>query len=52
MGKSKKQFDEKLQEVRSHKHDKLRYRKRMQQEQEAEKQLKDYENRRAERNSD
>jgi hypothetical protein len=49
LGKTKKKFDEKLQEVRSHKHDKLRYRKRVQDEQEADKQLKEYESRKPER---
>jgi hypothetical protein len=48
MGKTKKKFEEQLQEVRSKDHNKLRYRKRVQQEQEAEKELKEYENRRSE----
>lgn len=48
MGKDKKQFDDKLQEVRSKQHNKLRYRKRVQQEQEADKELKEYERRRTE----
>lgn len=47
MGKDKKHFDERLQEVRN-KHDKVQYRKRKQQEEDAVKQLKDYENRRSE----
>lgn len=47
MGKNKKQFDEQLQETRSKQHNKLRYRKRVQQEHEADKELKDYENRKA-----
>lgn len=42
MGKDKKHFDEQLQETRTKHHNKLRYRKRVQQEQEAEKQLKEY----------
>lgn len=42
MGKNKKQFDENLQEVRSHNSNKLRYRKRVQQEEEADKELKEY----------
>ncbi len=46
--KSKKKFDEKLQELRSRNHDKIRYRKRVQQEQEADKELKQYENRKSE----
>lgn len=50
--KNKKRFDEQLQEVRSHNHNKLRYRKRVQQEQEAAEELKEYENRRAERRTD
>jgi hypothetical protein len=49
VGKDKKRFDERLQEVRSNKHNKVQYRKRVQQEQEADKELKDYENRRTER---
>lgn len=48
MGKDKKKFDERLQEARTKNHNKLRYRKRVQQEQEAEKELKDYESKRAE----
>lgn len=48
MGKDKKKFNEQLQEVRSKQHNKLRYRKRVQQEHEAEKELKDYERRRTE----
>jgi hypothetical protein len=48
MGKTKKKFEEQLQEVRSKDHNKLRYRKRVQQEQEAQKELKEYENRRSE----
>lgn len=51
MGKDKKYHDEKLQELRTKHHDRLRYRKRVQQEREAEEELKQYENRRAERNS-
>lgn len=47
--KDKKRFDESLQEVRSKNANKLRYRKRVQDEEEAKKQLKDYENRRTER---
>lgn len=43
MGKDKKQFDEKLQELRHKEKDGVRYRKRIQEEQEAEKQLKEYE---------
>lgn len=42
MGKDRKRFDEKLQEVRSKQHNKLRYRKRVQQEHEADKELKEY----------
>lgn len=49
MGKDKKKFDEQLQEVRTRNHNKLRYRRRVQQEEEAEKELKDFENRRTER---
>ena len=49
---NRKEFEEKLQELRHHNHDKLRYRKRVQQEEEAEKQLKEYENRRTDRNFD
>jgi hypothetical protein len=49
MGKDKKQFDERLQDVRQPKHDKVQYRKRLQQDKDAEKQLKDYENRTSER---
>lgn len=52
VGKTKKKFDEKLQETRSKQHDKLRYRKRLQDEEEAEKQLKEYENRRTDRSPD
>lgn len=52
MGRTKKQFDEKLQESRSQRHDKVQYRKRKQQEEDAEKQLKEYENSRTERQSD
>ena len=49
MGKDKKYHDEKLQELRQRNHNKLRYRKRVQQEHEADKELKEYENRRTER---
>lgn len=49
MGKDKKRFDESLQETRNKNHNKLRYRKRVQQEEEAAKELKEYENRRTER---
>lgn len=49
MGKDKKRFDEKLQETRTHNHNKLRYRKRKQEEHEADKELKDYEDRTSER---
>lgn len=51
VGKDKKYHDEKLQELRTKHHDRLRYRKRVQEELEAAKELKDYENRKAERNS-
>lgn len=43
MGKNKKQFDETLQESRSKNSNKLRYRKRVQEEQEAEQQLREFE---------
>jgi hypothetical protein len=49
MGKDKKKFNEALQEVRSNNHNKLRYRKRVQQDADARKQLKDYEDRKSER---
>lgn len=50
MGKTgKKDADERLQEVRHKERSDVRYRKRRQQEQDADKQLKDYENRRTER---
>jgi hypothetical protein len=42
MGKNKKTFDEQLQETRTKNHNKLRYRKRVQQEQEADKELKEF----------
>lgn len=42
MGKDKKYHEEKLQELRTRNHNKLRYRKRVQQEQEADKELKEY----------
>lgn len=45
----KKQFDEQLQEIRTKNHNKLPYRKRMQQEQEADEELREYENRKSER---
>lgn len=44
MGRDKKKFDESLQETRTKNHNKLRYRKRVQQEQEADKELKEYTN--------
>lgn len=47
--KDKKQFDEYLQEVRTKHKNKLRYQKRRQQEREADQELKDYEDRKAER---
>lgn len=50
--KQKKQFDEQLQEIRSKNHNKLPYRKRVQQEQEADEELKEYENRKSERRTD
>lgn len=49
MGKEKKHFDEKLQDTRSPKHDKIRYRKRVQEQRDADRELKDYENRTSER---
>lgn len=49
VGKEKKKFDEQLQEVRTKNHNKRRYLKRVQQEEEAQKELKDFENRRTER---
>lgn len=52
MTKQKKQFDEQLQEIRSKNHNKLPYRKRVQQEQEADEELKEYENRKSERRTD
>jgi hypothetical protein len=42
LGKDKKYHDEKLQEVRN-KHDKVQYRKRKQQEEDAVRQLKEFE---------
>ena len=48
MGEKKKYFEERLQETRNKNHNKLRYRKRVQQDQEADKELKDYENRKPE----
>jgi hypothetical protein len=42
VGKNKKWFDETLQETRSHNTNKLRYRKRLQQEQEAEEEMKNF----------
>ena len=48
MGKDRKKFDEQLQETRTKHHNRLRYQKRKQQEEEAEKELKDYENRKSE----
>lgn len=48
MGKNKKKFDEKLQESRTRNHNKLRYRKRVQEEQEADKELKTYADKRTE----
>ena len=48
MGKTKKKFDERLQETRSKQPDKLRYRKRVQDEEEAVKQVKEYEHRKSE----
>lgn len=45
----KKKFDERMQEVRNPKRDKVQYRKRKQQEDDAVKELKDYADRRAER---
>lgn len=48
MGNKKKEFEERLQETRSKNHNKLRYRKRVQQDHEADKELKDYENRKSE----
>jgi hypothetical protein len=49
MGKDKKRFDETLQDVRSKNHNKLRYRRRLQQEEEAVKELKEYEGQRTKR---
>jgi hypothetical protein len=46
MGKDRKRFKEQLQEVRSKNHNKLRYRRRLQQEEEAVKELKEYEDQR------
>lgn len=43
MPASKKRFDEHLQELRNPKHNRIGYRKRIQQDKEAEKQLKEYE---------
>lgn len=42
MGKNSKKFDEQLQEVRSKNHNKIRYRKRIQEESEADKELRDW----------
>lgn len=42
MGKNKKDFDEKLQEVRTKNHNTRRYLKRVQQEHEAEDELKEF----------
>lgn len=42
MGKDKKYFDENLQETRTKHHNKLRYQKRKQQEDEADKELKEF----------
>lgn len=42
MGKAKKYFDEKLQETRTKNHNKLRYRRRVQQDHEAEQQVKEF----------
>lgn len=53
MGKTgKKNSDEHLQEVRSKNANKLRYRKRVQQDEEAKKALKEYEDRGTERTTD
>lgn len=52
VGKDQKRFDEQLQEVRTKNHNKLRYRKRVQQEEEAVEELKEYENRKSERRTD
>lgn len=43
--KTKKRFDDSLQEIRNKNHNKLRYLRRQQQDQEAVKELKDYANR-------
>lgn len=48
MGKDKKQFDEQLQELRHKNHDKLRYRRRVQEEQEAQEELKKFKQREGE----
>ena len=45
MGKDTKRFKDNLQEVRNKNHNKIRYRKRVQEDKEADKELKDYENR-------
>jgi hypothetical protein len=52
VSKTKKQHDERLQEVRNPRSDKVQYRKRRIQEDEADKELKEYEDRRAERRTD
>lgn len=53
MGKTgKKRADEYLQEVRNPKSDKVQYQRRRIAEEEADKQLKEYENSRAERRAD
>jgi hypothetical protein len=46
MGKDKKRFDERLQDTRNPKSDKVQYRRRKQEEKEADKELKDYDLRR------
>ena len=52
MGKYKKKFEERLQETRNPKSDKVQYRRRRLQEEDADKELKEYENRRTERRTD
>jgi hypothetical protein len=42
VGKDKKRFDENLQETRTRHHNKIRYQKRVQEEQEAEQELKEF----------
>lgn len=42
VGKNKKPFDEKLQEVREHNHDKIRYRLRKQEDEDAQRRLEEY----------